>query len=260
VTLLARKIRLIMKLRRCGITDTAVLGAIERVPREAFIPPMFHDQAYEDIALPIGCHQTISQPLTVAMMTQELRVNDRHKVLEIGTGSGYQAAILAKLCRRVYSIERHKPLLMLAEQRFNDLRVRNLTCKAADGMKGWIEQAPFDRIIVTAAASLEPPQPLLDQLNLNGIMILPMGRDKSSQFIYRITRREHGFETEELMPTRFVPLLPNIARNEPEITPEEIAQERAAEQAAAAAPETNDAEEDDFDSGLRAVSRLLQPA
>ena len=214
MSLLARKIRLIMKLRRCGITDTAVLSAIERVPREVFIPPMFHDQAYEDTALPIGCHQTISQPLVVASMTQELKVNDRHKVLEIGTGSGYQAAILAKLCRRVYSIERHKPLLMMAEQRFNELRVRNLTCKAADGMKGWIEQAPFDRIIVTAAASLEPPQALLDQLSIGGIMILPMGRDKSSQFIYRITRTAEGYDTERLMPTRFVPLLPNIARNE----------------------------------------------
>lgn len=253
MTLLARKIRLIMKLRKCGITDTAVLGAIERVPREAFIPPMFHDQAYEDIALPIGCHQTISQPLTVATMTQELQVNDRHKVLEIGTGSGYQAAILAKLCRRVYSIERHKPLLMLAEQRFNELRVRNLTCKAADGMKGWVEQAPFDRIIVTAAASAEPPQALLDQLNINGIMILPMGRDKSSQFIYRVVRTATGYDYEQLMPTRFVPLLPNIARNEPDSTPEEIAQERAAAEAAASGPQ--DDESDDLLYG-----RMLQPA
>ncbi|HYD19235.1 MAG TPA: protein-L-isoaspartate(D-aspartate) O-methyltransferase [Patescibacteria group bacterium] len=214
MSLLARKIRLIMKLRKCGITDTNVLGAIERVPREAFIAPMFHDQAYEDIALPIDRGQTISQPLVVASMTQELKVNDRHKVLEIGTGSGYQAAILSKLCRRVYSIERHRPLLAGAERMFNDLRIRNITCKAADGMLGWREQAPFDRIIVTAAAGEGAPPALLEQLSIGGILIIPMGRDKSSQFIYRITRTETGFESEQLMPVRFVPLLPNVARND----------------------------------------------
>ncbi len=222
MTGIARKIRLIMKLRKCGITDTAVLSAIERVPRETFIPPTFHDQAYEDTALPIGRGQTISQPLVVASMTQELKVNDRHKVLEIGTGSGYQAAILAKLCRRVYSIERHRPLLETAEHRLNDLRIRNITCKAGDGMKGWIEQAPFDRIIVTAAAGDEPPQALLDQMSIGGIMIIPMGRDKASQFIYRITRQEEGYRSEQLMPVRFVPLLPNIAR---ESGPESIQSE-----------------------------------
>ncbi|MEZ0259434.1 MAG: protein-L-isoaspartate(D-aspartate) O-methyltransferase [Alphaproteobacteria bacterium] len=213
MSLLARKIRLIMKLRRCGITDTTVLSAIERVPREAFIAPMFHDQAYEDIAIPIDRGQTISQPLVVASMTQELRVNDRHKVLEIGTGSGYQAAILARLCRRVYSIERHKPLLAGAEKMFNDLKIRNVTCKAGDGMLGWKEQAPFDRIIVTAAAPGDPPDALLEQLSIGGILIIPMGRDKSCQFVYRITRTETGFESEQLMPVRFVPLLPDVARN-----------------------------------------------
>lgn len=205
-----------MKLRKSGITDVSVLAAIERVPREVFIPTQFHDQAYEDKALPIGRGQTISQPLVVASMTQELKLNDRHKVLEIGTGSGYQAAILSKLCRRVYSIERHRPLLETAEKRLNELRVRNITCKAADGMKGWVEQAPFDRIIVTAAASAEPPQPLLDQLSIGGILMIPMGRDKSSQFIYRITRQKDGYNCEQLMPVRFVPLLPNIARDTPE--------------------------------------------
>ncbi len=222
MSLLARKIRLIMKLRKCGITDTAVLGAIERVPREAFIDTTFHDQAYEDIALPIARGQTISQPLVVASMTQELRVNDRHKVLEIGTGSGYQAAILSRLCRRVYSIERHKPLLAGAEKMFTDLRIRNITCKAADGMLGWREQAPFDRIIVTAAAGDGgAPPALLEQLSVGGILIIPMGRDKSSQFIYRITRSETGYETERLMPVRFVPLLPNVARNDVVVVEEE---------------------------------------
>jgi protein-L-isoaspartate(D-aspartate) O-methyltransferase len=221
---LARKIRLIMKLRKCGIVDTAVLAAIERVPREAFIPLMFHDQAYEDTALPIGRGQTISQPLVVASMTQELKLNDRHKVLEIGTGSGYQAAILAKLCRRVYSIERHRPLLQMAEQRINELKIRNITCKVGDGMKGWIEQAPFDRIIVTAAAGDEPPQALLDQMSLGGIMIIPMGRDKASQFIYRITRMEEGYRTEQLMPVRFVPLLPNVAKDEVDPVIDDVAE------------------------------------
>jgi len=217
-----------MKLRKCGITDTNVLAAIERIPREAFIPPMFHDQAYEDTALPIGRGQTISQPLVVATMTQELRLNDRHKVLEIGTGSGYQAAILAKLCRRVYSIERHRPLLATAEQRINDLRIRNITCKAADGMKGWVEQAPFDRIIVTAAAGDEPPPALLEQMSIGGIMVIPMGRDKASQFIYRITRiDETNYETEKLMPVRFVPLLPKVARDEPDTVAEEAPDENA---------------------------------
>ena len=217
-----RKIRLILKLRK-NITDTSVLSAIEKVPREVFVPPTFHDQAYEDTALPIGCGQTISQPLVVASMTQELRVNDRHKVLEIGTGSGYQTAVLSKLCRRVYSIERHRPLLEIAEKRFSDLRLRNITCKAADGMKGWIEQAPFDRILVTAAAGEKPPQPLLDQMSVGGIMIIPIGRDKSSQFIVRITRTKKDYSYEQLMPVRFVPLLPDIARLRPEPPQEETA-------------------------------------
>jgi protein-L-isoaspartate(D-aspartate) O-methyltransferase len=213
ITVAARKIRLIMKLRKSGITDMNVLGAIERVPREAFIPLMFHDQAYEDTALPIGRGQTISQPFVVAMMTQELQLGDRMKVLEIGTGSGYQAAILAKLCRRVYSVERHRPLLEDAERRFRTLRLHNITCKAGDGMKGWIEQAPFDRIIVTAAAREEPPKALLDQLAIGGIMIIPMGSDKTSQFIYRVIRTEAGYDCEKLTPVRFVPLLPHIAKD-----------------------------------------------
>ena len=187
MSIMARKIRLIMKLRRLGIADTSVLSALERIPRENFIPPTFHDQAYEDIALPIGRGQTISQPLVVASMTQELRVNDRHKVLEIGTGSGYQAAILSKLCRRVYSIERHRPLLQLAEERFNSLQLHNITAIVGDGMQGWKEQAPFDRIIVTAASGdNKAPLALLEQMSINGVMIIPMGSDKANQFIYKV--------------------------------------------------------------------------
>lgn len=209
--IIASKVRLIMKLKKSGITDPNVLSAIEKVPREAFIQPSFHDQAYEDMALPIGQGQTISQPLVVAIMTQMLDLNDRHKVLEVGTGSGYQAVILSKICRRVYSVERHKPLLKTAEERFAALRVRNITCKAGDGMKGWIEQAPFDRIIVTAAAFKEPPMPLLEQLSIGGIMVIPMGTDNNNQFIYRIIREVNGYRYEKVAPTRFVPLLPEVA-------------------------------------------------
>ena len=210
----AKKIRLIMKLRRSGITDTDVLTAIERIPREAFIPKTFHDQAYEDTALPIGLGQTISQPLVVASMTQSLLLNDRHKVLEIGTGSGYQASILAQLCRRVYSIERHRRLLQDANTRLDGLRIRNITTKAGDGMLGWPEQAPFDRIIVTAGAKAQPPQALLDQLSVGGVLVIPIGEDAQSQYVYRITRLEDGYDCEQMMPVRFVPLLPDIPDEE----------------------------------------------
>ena len=156
MSLAARKIRLIMLLRRSGINDTAVLAAVERIPREDFVPESFHDQSYEDKALPIGQGQTISQPQIVALMTQALELTPRHKVLEIGTGSGYQAAVLSRLSRRVYTIERHRPLLQEAEQRFAKLRIHNITSIAGDGMKGWPAQAPFDRIIITAAAAELP--------------------------------------------------------------------------------------------------------
>ncbi len=206
----ARKIRLLMTLRRSGITDTQVLGAIERVPREVFIPATFHDQAYEDMALPIGMGQTISQPMVVARMTQALEVTDRHKVLEIGTGSGYQAAVLAKLCRRLYTIERHKELLDIAVQRLETLRIRNVTALAADGTKGWPEQAPFERILVTAAhGGVEPPAALVDQLAVGGLMVIPMGDEKRKQRVVRYRRTEDGLDKEDLWPVRFVPLLPD---------------------------------------------------
>ena len=206
----ARKIRLLMTLRRSGITDTQVLGAIERVPREVFIPATFHDQAYEDMALPIGMGQTISQPMVVARMTQALEVTDRHKVLEIGTGSGYQAAVLAKLCRRLYTIERHKELLDIAVHRLETLRVRNVTALAADGTRGWPEQAPFERILVTAAhGGNEPPVALVDQLAVGGLMVIPMGDEKRKQRVVRYRRTEEGLDREDLWPVRFVPLLPD---------------------------------------------------
>ena len=156
MSLEARKIRLVMELRRQGVTDKAVLSAIERVPRELFVPATFHDQAYENTALPIGHGQTISQPAVVAYMTQALELGPRMKVLEVGTGCGYQAAVLARLCRRVYTVERHRELRREAEARFAELRIRNITSRWGDGTKGWTEQAPFDRIIVTAGAPQVP--------------------------------------------------------------------------------------------------------
>lgn len=209
----ARKIRLIMHLRQAGITDSNVLNAIERTPREAFVPPSFQDQAYEDRALPIGLGQTISQPFVVATMTQSLQLTDRMKVLEIGTGSGYQTCILAKLCRRVYTIERHKPLLAQAEEHFNALKLRNITTLAADGMKGWPAQAPFDRIIVTAAAEKEPPQDLLDQLAVGGIMIIPVGSLATGQTLRRYEKlADDMMSIQDVLPVRFVPLLPDVPR------------------------------------------------
>ena len=163
MSLEARKIRLIMLLRRSGISDTQVLSAIEKIPREAFVPQSFHDRAYENETLPIGFGQTLSQPQVVALMTQSLSINKSHKVLEIGTGSGYQAAILSCLARRVYTIERYKPLLQQAEERFAALRIHNIVTKYGDGSLGWPEQVPFDRIILTAAAG-DMPEKLYQQL------------------------------------------------------------------------------------------------
>ncbi|MBV6632510.1 MAG: protein-L-isoaspartate(D-aspartate) O-methyltransferase [Alphaproteobacteria bacterium] len=204
----ARKIRLIMGLRRAGVTDTGVLSALERVPREVFLPPLFLDQAYDDVALPIGLGQTISQPSVVGYMTQQLELNDRHKVLEIGTGSGYQTAILARLCRRIYSIELHRELLAEAESRFDELRLYNITTQCGNGGLGWPEQAPFDRIIMTCAAASDPPRELLDQLAVGGILILPLTDPDGSQFLYKLRRTETDYEGEQLWPVRFVPLLP----------------------------------------------------
>lgn len=210
-----KRIRLIMELRTQGITDTDVLSAIERVPREYFVPTHSQDQAWDNMPLPIGLGQTISQPYVVAFMTQALQLSDRDKVLEIGTGCGYQAAILAKLSRRVYTIERHKNLLVGAEKRFDDLKIRNITAIAADGMKGWptingIDQAPFDKIIVTAAARHKPPQALLNQLRVGGIMIIPVGG--VGEQVLKLYKRESedAYGVRDVLPVRFVPLLPDV--------------------------------------------------
>lgn len=205
-----RVIRLIMALRRQGIADARVLSAIERVPRELFVPEAFADQAYEDMALPIECGQTISQPLVVAYMTQALELGERMRVLEVGTGSGYQAAVLAHLCRRVYTIERYRTLMREAEERFRKLGLTNITTRVADGARGWPEQAPFDRIILTAAAETLP-QPLIEQLKPDGVMVLPLGGPKE-QSLMRVRLTAKGLRMEELLPVRFVPLIESVAK------------------------------------------------
>lgn len=202
----ARKIRLIMELRRSGVTDTRVLSAIERVPREIFVPQSFRDQAYENKALPIAHGQTISQPLVVAMMSQALAVGERMKVLEIGTGSGYQAAVLAKLCRRLYTVERHAALLAGAEALLRDLRQHNITAIVGDGSRGWPEQAPFDRIMVTAAAETLPVK-LIEQLAEGGIMVLPLGPQGGDQDLVKLVKQDGEVIVSKLFPVRFVPLV-----------------------------------------------------
>jgi protein-L-isoaspartate(D-aspartate) O-methyltransferase len=207
MSLHARKIRMIMNLRRAGLTDGDVLNAIERIPRELFVLDHFHDQAYEDQALPISHGQTISQPQIVAMMTEALGVKKNHKVLEIGTGSGYQAAVLSKLCRRVYTIERYKSLLAEAELRFHHLRLHNITSRCGDGSKGWPEQAPFDRIIVTAAAA-EVPSALADQLAVGGVMVIPVGPERGDQVLIKLVKNEDGSLASKIIAdVRFVPLV-----------------------------------------------------
>jgi protein-L-isoaspartate(D-aspartate) O-methyltransferase len=200
------RIRLVMDLRAAGVTDVGVLSAIERTPREQFVPEALRDQAYANTALPIACGQTISQPLVVGLMTQALRLDRTMRVLEIGTGSGYQAAILARLCRRVYTIEVHRPLYEDAEARFRALRINNVTARLGDGGRGWPEAAPFDRVLLTCAAT-EVPAALLGQLRPDGAMVLPLGGQGRAQELVRVTRTETGYATEPLGGVRFVPFV-----------------------------------------------------
>ena len=199
------KAQLIMTLRGQGIGDATVLSALESVPRELFVPPALRQHAYENASMPIALDQTISQPYVVARMTEALRLTGRERVLEIGCGSGYQAAVLTYLCRRVYSMERLKPLLVDAENRLRDLRISNISLRHGDGAKGWPEAAPFDRIILTCG-SAKIPDILLQQLKIDGIMVAPEGTDSAQQLVV-ITRRESGFERDVLMPVTFVPLV-----------------------------------------------------
>ncbi|GAB5389640.1 MAG: protein-L-isoaspartate(D-aspartate) O-methyltransferase [Alphaproteobacteria bacterium] len=201
------KARLIMQLRR-SVRDTRVLGAMETVPRDQFVADGFHDQAWVDQALPIGEAQTISQPTIVARMTEALDLTGRESVLEIGTGSGYQAAILSRLARRVYSVERIESLGRQAQERFTRLKYHNITTRIGDGTLGWPEVAPFERIIVTAAGEGDPPSRLLEQLAPGGIMVIPLGLSPVDQELVKITRGLDGsLDWQEICPVRFVPLV-----------------------------------------------------
>jgi protein-L-isoaspartate(D-aspartate) O-methyltransferase len=209
VPLAERKMRFLFALRSRGVTDARVLTAMEKIDRGLFVRGIFAARAYEDMPLPIACGQTISQPSVVGLMTQALNVGPRDTVLEVGTGSGYQAAILSQLARRVYTVDRWKRLVREAQQAFAALGLVNVTAMTADGSFGLPDQAPFDRILVTAAAE-DPPGPLLQQLKPGGVMVLPVGQSDAVQHLIKVTRGERGFEYEELRPVRFVPLVEGL--------------------------------------------------
>ena len=240
-SLAERKMRFLFALRSRGITDRRVLEAMERIDRGAFVHGHFAHRAYDDVPLPIGCGQTISQPSVVALMTEALQVEPRDIVMEVGTGSGYQAAVLSQLARRVYTVDRHRTLVREAVAVFERLGLHNIVARSGDGClarqgAGWPvrrgqadaaspaiprpaalshgpfgEQAPFDRIIVTAAAEDAPPS-LLEQLRIGGIMVLPVGQPDTVQQLVRIRRvDERTFDYEDLRPVRFVPLVEGTA-------------------------------------------------
>ncbi len=204
------KMQFLFALRSKGVMDKRVLEAMEKIDRGAFVKGLFAERAYEDMPLPIACGQTISQPSVVGLMTQALQVDARHKVLEIGTGSGYQAAVLSQLARRVYTLDRHRRLVKEAQAVFDELGLTNITSMAADGTRGLPEQAPFDRILITAAAE-DPPGPLLEELKLGGIMVVPVGQSDAVQALIKVTRTETGFEYDELRQVRFVPLVEGMS-------------------------------------------------
>jgi protein-L-isoaspartate(D-aspartate) O-methyltransferase len=205
-----RQMRFLFALRSRGVTDARVLTAMERVDRGLFVKGLFAGKAYDDMPLPITCGQTISQPSVVGLMTQALAIQPRDTVLEIGTGSGYQAAILAQLARRVYTVDRHRRLVREAMEVFAALKLANITAFVADGSFGLPDQAPFDKIIVTAAAE-DPPGPLLSQLKIGGIMVLPVGQSDAVQSLIRVMRLDKGYDYAELCPVRFVPLVEGLA-------------------------------------------------
>ena len=201
--------RLLVALRSKGVTDVRVLTAMERVDRSLFVSPTFAARAFEDVPLPIASGQTISQPSVVGQMTQALDVQPRDKVLEVGTGTGYQAAILSQLARRVYTVERHRALTRIARENHAALGLSNIMQITGDGSFGLAEQAPFDRILVTAAAE-DPPGPLLAQLRVGGSMVVPVGVSDHVQTLIKVTRTEDGYDYDELSPVRFVPLVEGV--------------------------------------------------
>jgi protein-L-isoaspartate(D-aspartate) O-methyltransferase len=205
------RMEFLLALRRRGIADQAVLRAMDEVPREHFVEPGFAETAYADQALPIACGQTISQPYVVAYMTEQLDVHPEHKVLEVGTGSGYQAAVLSRMAREVVSIERYRTLADTARARLQTLGYDNVEVLVGDGLTGAPARGPFDRIIVTAAAE-SIPDALVEQLAVDGIMILPLGKHDGPQTLVKLTATRDGLQREDLIGVRFVPLLPGRAR------------------------------------------------
>jgi protein-L-isoaspartate(D-aspartate) O-methyltransferase len=205
------RMQFMLTLRRRGIGDAAVLRAMDEVPREYFVEGQFLDAAYADRALPIACGQTISQPYVVAYMTEQLGILPEHRVLEIGTGSGYQAAVLSRLVREVVSVERYRTLADAARARLETLGYKNVEVRLGDGLAGAPDRAPFDRIIVTAATETVP-QALIEQLAPDGVMVLPLGPQGSPQNLVRLTKSKDGVRQEELIAVRFVPLLAGQAR------------------------------------------------
>jgi protein-L-isoaspartate(D-aspartate) O-methyltransferase len=205
------RMEFMLTLRRRGIMNAAVLRAMDEVPREHFVPNAYYEQAYADQALPIACGQTISQPYVVAYMTEQLDVHPEHRVLEVGTGSGYQAAILSRLARTVVTVERYRTLADTARARLETLGMSNVEVLAEDGLTGVAARGPYDRILVTAAAE-EIPQALVDSLAEGGVMILPLGSHGGAQELVKLTKTRDGIVHEDLIGVRFVPLLPGKAR------------------------------------------------
>ena len=205
------RMQFLLALRRRGISDAAVLRAMDEVPREHFVEGPFSESAYADQALPIACGQTISQPYVVAYMTEQLGVEGTHRVLEVGTGSGYQAAVLSRLAREVVSVERYRTLADTARQRLSALGYDNVEVLVADGLAGTPERGPYDRIIVTAAAETVP-EALVANLADGGVMVLPLGPHAGPQRLVKLTKGEQGINQEDLIGVRFVPLLPGKAR------------------------------------------------
>jgi protein-L-isoaspartate(D-aspartate) O-methyltransferase len=206
-----RLAKLVLGLRSQGVSDPAVLTAIERTPRDLFTPDLFKDRSWEDSALPIACGQTISQPYIVGLMTQALTLEPRARVLEIGTGSGYQTAVLSRLSRLVYTVERYRTLLREAEARFEALKFTNVITRFGDGFLGWAEQAPFDRILVTAAAPDEPTL-LLTQLKPSGVLVAPVGKGPVQELRRYAGDGRGSFSMDVMCEVRFVPLLEGVAR------------------------------------------------
>ncbi|MFG1349568.1 protein-L-isoaspartate(D-aspartate) O-methyltransferase [Xanthobacter autotrophicus] len=206
----AERMAFILGLRQRGIRDVGVLRAMELVPRALFVDPALRRHAYDDVALPIACGQTMSQPSLVAAMTEALSLTADHSVLEVGTGSGYHAAVLSHLAARVVTVDRYRSLVAEAQARFEVLGLRNVTAYVGDGTQGMPARAPFDRILVTAAAP-DIPLPLIDQLKFGGVIVMPLGAPEEIQTLVRYVKEQSGRTRTELMKVRFVPLIPGAA-------------------------------------------------